>query len=385
MKNTALAHLIRPAAPLRLGAELSPPILSMTMRDGLVDQADKFKKRVASADLSPYKVVTRGQLVVGFPIDEAVLAIQTQYERAVVSPAYAVWDIQDSLVEARYLEYFLRGPQAVAYYKARLQGSTARRRSLPNSVFLEMEVPLPPLPEQRRIVSILDQVDALLGERRLAILHLKRFMDSAFDAAFEQSSWPVESLGSLASTQGGITVSKAREAHPLKVDYLRVANVSRGNIDLSEVKSIGVSAAEVERTHLKIGDILIVEGHGNINELGRAARWADPGRSITHQNHLIRVRAIPGILRSEFLERYLNSRTARAYFRSVSKTTSGLNTLNMSNVKAAPVMVPPLAQQDEFVEMLVSAERVGEAQSRHLQKLDELFASLQHRAFAGSL
>src|ERR1044072_399010 len=89
-----LGDIVRPAATRRAGNK-DLPILSMTMRDGLVDQADKFKKRVASADTSAYRIVDRGQLVVGFPIDEGVLSFQRLYDSVIVSPAYEIWDLVD--------------------------------------------------------------------------------------------------------------------------------------------------------------------------------------------------------------------------------------------------------------------------------------------------
>ena len=70
-----LDALIEPA-PLERAGNRDLPILSMTMHEGLIDQASKFKKRVASADTTEYKVVRRNQLVVGFPIDEGVLSFQ---------------------------------------------------------------------------------------------------------------------------------------------------------------------------------------------------------------------------------------------------------------------------------------------------------------------
>jgi len=72
VRSVPLGELIAKAKSARAGGS-EYPLLSMTMHGGLVDQSRKFKKRVASDDLSDYKVVKRGQLVVGFPIDEAVL------------------------------------------------------------------------------------------------------------------------------------------------------------------------------------------------------------------------------------------------------------------------------------------------------------------------
>src|SRR4051794_16681965 len=105
---TPLGELIAPAEPRRAGDSVLP-VLSMTMRSGLIEQSAKFKKRVASEDTSDYRVVRRGELVVGFPIDEAVLAFQHLYPEAVVSPAYTVWQVRDdTAVDRSYLERYLR-------------------------------------------------------------------------------------------------------------------------------------------------------------------------------------------------------------------------------------------------------------------------------------
>lgn len=92
IRKVELGALIQPAQ-LRRAEKETFPILSMTMHGGLVDQAIKFKKRVASTDTSQYKIVSHNQLVVGFPIDEGVLSFQKLYEKAIVSPAYDVWDL----------------------------------------------------------------------------------------------------------------------------------------------------------------------------------------------------------------------------------------------------------------------------------------------------
>ena len=86
---TTLGNLISPAKVIRCGNG-SYPVLSMTMHDGIVLQSDRFKKSLASADQSDYKVVKYGQLVVGFPIDEGVLYIQKATDEGIMSPAYNV-------------------------------------------------------------------------------------------------------------------------------------------------------------------------------------------------------------------------------------------------------------------------------------------------------
>lgn len=165
--STPLGELITAATPRRAGSA-SHPILSMTMHHGLVDQSEKFKKRVASADTSDYKVVKKGQLVVGFPIDEGVLSVQRLHPEAIVSPAYNIWDVRPD-IDSRYLEKYLRSPTAISYYRSKLRSTTARRRSLTRSDFLRLPVPIPEISEQRRLVDVLDRADALRAKRREAI------------------------------------------------------------------------------------------------------------------------------------------------------------------------------------------------------------------------
>lgn len=144
IKHMKLGDLIKPAKVERAGGR-DLPVLSMTMHEGLIDHAQKFKKRVASADTSAYKVIKFNQLVVGFPIDEGVLSFQKLYPEAIVSPAYAVWEFKEESpsITSTFLEAFLKSPQSLKFYVAKLRGTTARRRSLPDDIFLELQVPIP--------------------------------------------------------------------------------------------------------------------------------------------------------------------------------------------------------------------------------------------------
>ncbi|MCA9461123.1 MAG: hypothetical protein KC643_23950 [Nitrospira sp.] len=122
------------------------PVLSITMKGGLVDQSEKFKKRVASQNTTNYRIAYRNELVVGFPIDEGVLGFQAKYPAGIVSPAYDIWKLRDpSNTHIPYLERYLRSRQARWIYASKMQGAVARRRSLTKTDFLCLEIPFPPL------------------------------------------------------------------------------------------------------------------------------------------------------------------------------------------------------------------------------------------------
>jgi hypothetical protein len=130
----------------------------------LIDQSQKFKKRIASEDISNYKVVFNNELVVGFPIDEGVLGFQTKYEAAAVSPAYGIWRVKSShrdKVDVNYLELVLRSQKAIEIYKSKMQGAVSRRRSIPTNIFVDIEIPLPPLEIQKEILGYKEACDLL--------------------------------------------------------------------------------------------------------------------------------------------------------------------------------------------------------------------------------
>lgn len=259
-----------------------------------------------------------------------------------------------------------------------------RRESLEN-----LSIPLPDVANQRRIAEVLDRAETLRRQRQSALDWLSMLVDvmfaELFQGALSAARWPIVRLGDVAAIQGGLQLSGKRAALPIEVPYLRVANVYRGYIDLTEVKTLRATPEEVSRTRLLANDLLIVEGHGNATEIGRCALWDGSVDPCVHQNHLIRVRVDQERLDPVFLCHYLNSPQGRQHLLRSAKTTSGLNTISTSNVKETPVVVPPMSLQKQFVERVTRVERVRATNLASLAQLEALYASLQHRAFRGEL
>ncbi len=130
--------------------------------------------------------------------------------------------------------------------------------------------------------------------------------------------------------------------------FLRVANVGKGSLDLSEVHTIEVFEGEISRYGLQQGDLLVVEGNGSPDQIGRAAMWHGEIEPCVHQNHLIRVRPSPALLPA-YLELYWNSPDASRRVRAVASSTSGLHTLSTGKLKVLPVAVPPIGEQKRIV------------------------------------
>ena len=294
--------------------------------------------------------------------------------------------VAEDEVEADFLARYLQAQASMILQWVR--ATTAD--NLPVEKLKDLLVPLPPLPEQQRITKILDHADALRAKRRAALAELDALTQAIFlemfgDPVGNPKGWPMESLGAVAEVQGGLQVTTARNSHPIRVPYLRVANVYRGKLDLAEIKCLRVTEAELLRTRLRKDDLLVVEGHGNPEEIGRAALWDGSVEECVHQNHLIRARLDSTKVLPLFASFHLNSPAGRRHLLRSGKTTSGLNTISVSDVRSVTVPTPPLSLQQTFARKVEATGKLAAAHRHSLTHLDALFASLQHRAFRGEL
>ncbi len=136
--------------------------------------------------------------------------------------------------------------------------------------------------------------------------------------------------------------------------YLRVANVQAGSLDLSQMKEIGVTDEDRQRASLKTGDLLIVEGNGSIDQIGRCALWNGEIAECVHQNHIIKARFSDSRL-PQWCFTWLLSPHGRAEIEQVAASTSGLHTLSISKVEALPIPIPPPAEAVEILRRVSDA------------------------------
>ena len=262
-KMVELGTLIQQAKTVRCGSD-DYPILSMTMYDGLVFQDDKFKKIIASKDRSDYKVVKRNQLVISFPIDEGVLAAQRIVDAGIVSPAYSIWDIDQEKILPEFLEYALRCDRALSYYKAKLRGSTARRRSLPTPTLLAFTVPLPGVSEQQFVLDVIHKAKKIIDNRSEEIQQLDnlvkaRFVEMFGDPKSNPNSYPISQL----SEHIEFLTSGSRGWAQYCVDngsewFITIKNVKDCRISIDNMQPINApDNAEAKRTKVQEGDLLI--------------------------------------------------------------------------------------------------------------------------------
>jgi len=259
------------------------------------------------------------------------------------------------------------------------------------SMLKDVPVPVPPLAEQKRIAAILDKADAIRRRRqeaaRLADTLIPSVFYEMFDKWLRQPAPEMPRIGdpSLANIASGVTKGRQfGDAVTASVPYIRVANVQDGRLDLAEIKTIEVLPGDVEALRLESGDVLMTEG-GDFDKLGRGALWEADIPDCIHQNHVFRVRCQRKRLMPEFFASYIQSTLARAYFLKCAKKTSNLASINMTQLRALPLPVPPIEIQREFAKRVKATRALQSVHGGIANDGNDLFNSLVQRAFRGEL
>ncbi|WP_355505277.1 restriction endonuclease subunit S [Xanthomonas cannabis] len=163
--------------------------------------------------------------------------------------------------------------------------------------------------------------------------------------------WTRRPLHEVADVRTGVAKGKTGLIDPVELPYLRVANVQDGFIDLNEVKKITVEQHQIDRYSLQAGDILMTEG-GDFDKLGRGAVWDGTLDPCLHQNHVFAVRAKRELVNPVFLSALSGSEYGRTYFLSCAKRSTNLASINSSQLKAFPVLLPPISEQHRIAHIL---------------------------------
>ena len=183
--------------------------------------------------------------------------------------------------------------------------------------------------------------------------------------------WRKMTLDKVALIQTGIAKGKKDIKNPVKLPYLRVANVQDGCINLEEVKEIDVDSNQVDRYSLKKGDVLLTEG-GDLDKLGRGDVWQGQINPCLHQNHVFAVRANEKILLPYFLAAQAGSHYGKTYFLSCAKQTTNLASINSTQLKNFPILLPPLPEQQKIAQILSTWDKA-------IDKLEALIRAKQQR------
>ena len=289
---------------------------------------------------------------------------------------------------------------ATSRYVYWMLSSTGFRRKLPRitkdsvnqssfniSSFRKLEIPLPPIPEQRRIAGILDAADALRAKRREALAQLDTLLQSTFldmfgDPVTNSMGWEMVNGGRVSRRLTvGIVVKPASYYQPTGVPAIRSLNVRTNKIEIASLVYVSAENNEgrLKKTRVWKDDVLLV-------------RSGQPGTAAVVPAELDGVNAIDILILTPdqhvahpvYLSNYFNSAGGKRMVLGAQRGQIQKH-LNVGSLRSAPIPLPPLDLQCRFAAIAESIERQKASQRAQLAELDTLFASLQSRAFRGEL
>lgn len=169
--------------------------------------------------------------------------------------------------------------------------------------------------------------------------------------------WEWVRIDEIAEVQGGIQKTQLRRPVREHYPYLRVANVQRDALRLGEIERFEITQDELAKWRLVAGDLLIVEGNGSADEIGRCAVWDGSIDPCVYQNHLIRVRCLQQDSMA-FIKLFLNAPSGMEEMKRLAITTSGLYNLSVGKIRNFVVPVPPLTEQSRIVTRVAQLRRL---------------------------
>lgn len=293
-------------------------------------------------------------------------------------------DIQPSYV-AKYLHNLWRNR-----YFEQICTNHINQSSVGLDKLRDISIPLPPLPTQRKIVAVLERAEHLRHLRAEADALTQRLVQSVFlemfgDPVTNPMGWDVKKLKEISEIVSGVT--KGRQFNgksTVNVPYLRVANVQDGYLELSEIKEIEVLESDVEKYALLEGDVLLTEG-GDRDKLGRGAVWHCEISPCIHQNHIFRVRLNRDLILPDYLSMLIGSSHGKKYFLKSAKQTTGIASINSTQLKNLPVYLPPLSLQAHFADIVQRYTILSNMQGHARNEVTSMLDSLMSKAFTGDL
>lgn len=259
-------------------------------------------------------------------------------------------------------------------------------KKLDARVLAGLEIPLPSLEEQRRIAAILDQADAIRTKRRQVLAHLDALPQSLFRDMFGEpgswaTRWQTGTIGDLAESAQYGTSSPAGGAGEWPV--LRMGNLTDdARLDLQDLKFMDLAPNDVPKYTLQRGDLLF--NRTNSKEKVGKACVIHTDQKLAYAGYLVRVRFAESAT-GDFVATYLTSTHGQAVRRRLAKAAVNQANINAKEMQAIRIAHPPLALRQEFAEHLKFVRAQREQIQRVAAEDDELFASLQARAFRGEL
>jgi type I restriction enzyme S subunit len=308
------------------------------------------------------------------------------YESAIIPANLAKVTPNPDVVHTPFLHRWLTSPQSKDYL-VRSASQTAQP-ALSLGKIKRLPVPLPPLPEQRRIAAILDKADELRAKRRAVLEQLNGLTQSMFlemfgDPETNPNGWHRAPLATVCSIAGEYGSGVASISHnPSLPRYVRITDINANGKLLPACVSPGGTSADWTTLSLEEGDVLFARSGATV---GKTFKYDSSDGPCVFAGYLIRFRVDRSQLLPETLFHFTQTLAYKHWVAARQRVVAQPNINAQQYGFELTIPVPPITLQKEFARRARKVEAFTNVEHRATIELDILFASLQHRAFTGAL
>ncbi|WP_283744840.1 restriction endonuclease subunit S [Sideroxydans sp. CL21] len=326
-------------------------------------------------------VVQNGEIVIG--MDGNFNAAKWSGGPALLNQRVCKIKARESVLNENYLFHYL--PNALKKIEDATPFVTVKHLSVKG--VREIEIPLPPLPEQIRIAAILDHADALRVKRREALAQLDSLTQVIFIEMFGDPQKPIQAgqckaLADVVAPGRIVTYGIVQAGKEVEdgVPYVRTGDIKNGEIlEHQLARTSRDIAASYSRSAIAAGDI-VMSIRATVGTTALVPKSLE-GANLTQGT----ARIAPGPeVYSAYLLSYLRTVSVQAWIQSQVKGAT-FREITLGRLRKLPVFVPSLDLQSQFEKMINTVNSLITFNRSALAELDTLFASLLHRAFSGEL
>lgn len=289
--------------------------------------------------------------------------------------------------DARYLFYMIWNPLFRLEAGRNMTGSAGQKR-VPTDFVARFRIPLPALPEQRRIAAILNKADAIRRKRKEGIRLTEELLRSTFlemfgDPSNNSKGWPIHPMDEVVrETQYGTSQKANGDGKGLPV--LRMNNITyEGGIDLTDIKWCEINKSEIPQYTVRRGDLLF--NRTNSPELvGKTAVW-DREDIYAFAGYLFRVRFDEFRVLPDYASAFLNSSYGKKMLFSRAKPSNNMSNFSAGEFRRIELPVPDLEPQQRFAQAVHNIRSLQQSRAKGLADSVGLFGALVQRAFRGEL
>jgi type I restriction enzyme S subunit len=346
--------------------------------------------RIPESDSDQFKIAPKNTILICAEGGSAGRKIGiTNQKVCLVNKLFAL-TVKDT-IDPKYIYYFYQSEEFQFEFKSNLTGLIG---GVSKSKFKNLEVPIPPLPEQKAIVKILDEAFAKIDQAKANIgkniENSKKLFQSKLNEIFSQrgEGWEIEYLGEISEFKNGLNFSKSSKGDEIKI--IGVSNFRNNfSVPFDDLDTISIDGELSDIYKLKTGDILTVRSNGNPKLIGRCILAENVNEIISHSGFTIRIRVDQSIISAKYLCHFLKSPQVK---NELIKGGNGINikSLNQKVLSSLKIKYPSsISHQNNISKQVTKISALNvEIGNVYIQKsvmLDELKKSLLQKAFSGEL